>query len=68
MANEVGFDTPRRGMDYILARLKEPSTYKGLLALGAAFGLQVDAQQSAAVVSALLALIGVWEVFRREKK
>ena len=55
-------------MDYILARLKEPSTYKGLLALGAAFGLQVDAQQSAAVVSALLALIGVWEVFRREKK
>lgn len=55
-------------MDYILARLKEPSTYKGLLALAAAFGLSVDPAQSAAVVSAILALVGVWEVFRREKK
>lgn len=55
-------------MDYILSRIKEPSTYKGVLALLAAFGLHVDPSESAAVVSAILALIGVWEVFRREKK
>ena len=55
-------------MDYILNRLKEPSTYKGALALAAAFGLHIDPAQSAAVVSAILAIIGVWEVFRRERK
>jgi hypothetical protein len=55
-------------MEYILARLKEPSTYKGALALAAAFGLHIDPTQSAAVVSAILAIIGVWEVFRRERK
>jgi hypothetical protein len=55
-------------MSYVIARLKEPSTYKGALALAAAFGLHIDPTQSAAVVSAILALIGVWEVFRREKK
>ena len=55
-------------LDYILARAKEPSSYKGILALAAALGLQIDPAQSSAVVSAVLALIGVWEVFRREKK
>ena len=55
-------------LDYILARAKEPSSYKGMLALAAALGLQIDPAQSSAVVSAVLALIGVWEVFRRERK
>lgn len=55
-------------VDYILARAKEPSSYKGLLALAAALGLKLDPEQSAAIVSALLAAVGIWEVFRREKK
>jgi hypothetical protein len=55
-------------MEYILSRLKEPSTYKGFLALAGAFGLHIDAAQSSAVVAAILAIIGVWEVFRRERK
>lgn len=55
-------------MDYILSRIKEPSTYKGALALAAALGLQIDPAQSTAIVSAILALLGVWEVFRRERK
>jgi hypothetical protein len=55
-------------LDYIVARAKEPSSYKGILALAAALGLQIDPAQSSAVVSAVLALIGVWEVFRRERK
>jgi hypothetical protein len=55
-------------LDYILARAKEPSTYKGALALAAALGLKLDPEQSTAIVSAILAALGVWEVFRREKK
>lgn len=54
-------------IDYIVSRAKEPSSYKGLLALAAALGLKLDPDQSAAIVSALLAALGLWEVFRREK-
>jgi len=55
-------------LDYLLGRAKEPSTYKGALALAAALGLKLDPEQATAIVSVILAAIGVWEVFRREKK
>jgi hypothetical protein len=55
-------------MDYILARLKERSTYSGILALLSAIGLTVDPEQAAAVVAVVMALVGVFEVFRKERK
>ena len=55
-------------LDYLLNRAKEPSTYKGALALAAALGLKLDPEQATAIVAVVLAAIGVWEVFRRERK
>ena len=55
-------------MDYLVSRLKEKSTYSGLLALLSAFGLAVDPEQFSAIAAALMALVGVFEVFRRERK
>jgi hypothetical protein len=62
------FDTPVRGMNFMLGKLKEKSTYAGLLALLAAFGWSVDPDQFSAISAAVIALVGVWEVFRRESK
>lgn len=55
-------------MDYVISRLKEKSTYSGLLALLSAFGLAVDPEQFAAVVALVMAAVGVFEVFRKESK
>lgn len=55
-------------MQYIIARLKEQSTYSGLLALLSALGLAVDPEQFAAIVTLIIALVGVYETFRPEKK
>jgi hypothetical protein len=55
-------------MSYVLGKLKEKSTYAGLLAILAALGWSVDPDQFAAVSAVIVALIGVWEVFRRESK
>ena len=54
-------------MNYLVARLKEKSTYSGLLALLSAFGLAVDPEQFSAIAAAVMALVGVFEVFRRER-
>jgi hypothetical protein len=55
-------------MDYLVARLKEKSTYSGILALLAAVGVAVDPEQFSAISAAVMALVGVFEVFRRESK
>ena len=62
------FDTSARGMDYIIDRLKERSTYTGLAALLGAFGLAIDPETFSAAVAAVIALVGLWEVFRKENK
>jgi hypothetical protein len=54
-------------MNYIIARLKEQSTYSGLLALLSALGLAIDPDQFAAISTALIAIVGVYETFRRER-
>ena len=64
----AGFDTPAENMTYLVARLKEKSTYSGILALLSAVGVAVDPEQFSAIAAALMALVGVFEVFRREKK
>ena len=57
-----------RSMEYLVARLKEKSTYSGILALLAAVGVAVDPEQFSAIAAAVMALVGVFEVFRRESK
>ena len=54
-------------MEYLVSRLKEKSTYSGLLALLSAVGLAVDPEQFSAIAAALMALVGVFEVFRKER-
>jgi hypothetical protein len=54
-------------LNYILARLKEPSTYRGLAILGGIVGISLDPEQWTAISAAVAAVIGLVEVFRREK-
>jgi hypothetical protein len=55
-------------MQYILDRLKEPSTYAGLTALLAAFGLQVDPGLLQAVFAVATAVAGLASIFVSEKQ
>ena len=55
-------------MNHLGARIKEKSTYSGILALLSAVGVAVDPEQFSAIAAALMALVGVFEVFRLEKK
>jgi exopolyphosphatase/pppGpp-phosphohydrolase len=55
-------------MDFMLSKLKEKSTYAGLAALLAAYGWSIDPDTFAAGSAAVIALVGLWEVLRRESK
>lgn len=46
-------------LNYVLARLKEPSTYAALVPAVAAIGWQVDGATLAALGGGLVALLGV---------
>lgn len=50
-------------LQFVLARLKEPSTWRGLVALAAAAGLTVNPEQAHAIVAAGLAVMGVLGTF-----
>lgn len=54
-------------MQYLVSRMKEPSTYAGLAALLAAFGLNIDAGVLQAVVAILTGLAGLASVLLGEK-
>ncbi len=54
-------------MNYLLERLKEPSTWRGLLALATALGVKLHPEMQEAILTAGLALIGMVNVFRKEK-
>jgi hypothetical protein len=49
----------------VLGKLKEKSTWAGLAALAAAAGWKVDPDQFAAISAVVIAVVGLWEVFRR---
>jgi hypothetical protein len=55
-------------MSFILGKLKEKSTYAGLAALLAAFGWSIDPETFSAGAAAIIAIVGLWEVLRRESK
>jgi len=52
-------------MNYVLDRLKENSTWRGLIMVATALGVKVDPSQSEAIIAAGLALVGLINVFRK---
>jgi hypothetical protein len=50
-----------------LGKLKEKSTWAGLAALAATAGWKLDPDQWSAIAAVVIAAVGVWEVFRRDK-
>jgi hypothetical protein len=54
-------------MEYIVSRLREPSTYAGLAAIVAAFGLAVPAEWVQALSALGVAVGGVLAVVMRER-
>ncbi len=50
-----------------LGKLKEKSTWAGIAALTAAAGWKLDPDQWSAIAAVVIAAVGVWEVFRRDK-
>lgn len=53
---------------YILARLGEASTYRGLFALLTALGISLQPDQAAAITALGLAMIGAVNVFKKDAK
>jgi hypothetical protein len=53
-------------MNYILDRLKEPSTWRGILAMITAVGVKLHPELQEAIISVGLALIGMVNIFRKE--
>lgn len=54
--------------DYILARLSEASTWRGIIMLATAAGVVFSAQQAEAVIAAGLALAGLVGAFSADKQ
>lgn len=49
--------------DYMLNRLREPSTWRGFIMLLTALGVALDAAQTEAVIALGMALVGAVGVF-----
>jgi hypothetical protein len=52
---------------WILARLSEPSTYRGIIAIAASAGIVVQPNLATQIASAGIALAGLIEIIRKEK-
>lgn len=54
-------------MQYIIDRLKEASTWRGLVALVTAFGVTITPEQGEQIIALGLAIIGTIAVFFKDK-
>jgi hypothetical protein len=54
-------------LNLVLGKLKEKSTWAGLGTIVALVGLKLEPEQFAAISTAVIGLIGAYEVFRKEK-
>lgn len=54
-------------MSYLLERLSENSTWRGLVMLATALGVQLDPAQSNAIIALGLAVVGLINVLRKQK-
>lgn len=59
---------PVKPMNAVLAKLQEPSTVRGLLAIAAALGVTIQPEYHDHIVAAFLALVGIINVWRKERK
>lgn len=55
-------------MDWIFERLKERSTWLGLISLLTAVGVGIDPEQAAAIATAGVAIGGLVAILTRDKK
>jgi hypothetical protein len=55
-------------LDYILARLAESSTWRGLVFVTSAAGIVLDPDKANAIAAAGMAIAGAINIFRKEKK
>ncbi len=55
-------------MDYIIARLSESSTWRGVVLLVTALGVQISPDLQAAIITTGLSVVGLINVVRIEKK
>jgi len=54
-------------MEYLMQRLKEPSTVAGVVTIAALFGVSLSQEQWTAVFQLVIAGVAVWQVFRKEE-
>jgi hypothetical protein len=57
-----------KALDYILARLAESSTWRGLVFVASAAGIVLDPDKFNAIAAAGMAVAGAINIFRKEKK
>jgi len=55
-------------LNWLVARLGEQSTWRGLIGLVTAAGVAITPEQTAAIVAVGMAAIGLVNVFRSENK
>jgi hypothetical protein len=56
------------GMQYIIARLLEPSTWRGIISLLTLAGLKIAPDQADAVLTAGVSVYSAINIFRKEQK
>lgn len=54
-------------MQNILTRLKQDSTWRGIITVAALVGLQFSPEQQEAIITAALSLLAAIEIFRNQK-
>ena len=54
-------------MNYFLARLKEPSTWRGIIAVLTALGVTISPEQTEAIVAVGLSVMGLIGIFSPDK-
>lgn len=54
-------------MDFLMQRLKEPSTWQGIIAIITGFGVALSPELSAAIISTAAAIFGVVSVILKER-
>jgi hypothetical protein len=59
---------PIKPMKIMIEKLTEPSTIRGVIALLGAFGITVQPEYHEHIIAAVLALIGIINVWRKESK
>jgi hypothetical protein len=56
-----------KGMNWILDRLREASTWRGLIGIATTFGVIISPELADKIIAVGIALVGVVEIIRKEK-